>query len=304
MSAQEPDLLARAIHVLGLSTRTLGTRLHGGVINENWRIETSEGARVVRVYPARRKARQVAFEVALHAHLRKLGCAVPQVVIPKEGEPISLVDGRPVLLLEFLDARPLDFDEGHLLSPERLRALLHPVDRALEIFSPPFRAVAETRVFCGQLPALWGQLCDAPLRRKKLEELFSSLQSWEERIDIPSRVVHADIHAGNILLENNQALDVGKLWLIDFDDAHVSYRIIDWVLPALEFSLHRDGTIDEMRYEHILTLLSGNRTPQEFDAFSNMRAMMLLKFAASFARSGHLPAQNPYLLALERGGTI
>lgn len=302
MSAQELGLLLKATEVLGLEACTSSARLEGGVINDIWRLETSAGTRVVRVYPARRQARQVAFEVALHAHLRQGRCAVPEVLHPKRGERVALVDGRPAIVLEFLDARPLAFEEGHKLSPERLRALLGPIDRALEEFAPPFRPVAETRVFQGQLPSLLSQFGDAPLRRKRLEELFLDLKTWETRVKIPTRVIHADIHAGNVLIARGEPLESGELWLIDFDDAHVSYRMIDWVLPALEFSLHRDGTIDETRYDRILTLLSQPRTPQEFEAFSNVRTMMLLKFAASFARVGHPPDENPYLLALGRAG--
>lgn len=298
MVGEEPELLVLAKKALGL-TCAGGVRLEGGVINENWRVETDDGARVVRVYPPNRKTRQVAFEMALHEHLRERNCEVPQVFRPQAGEQVPTIGGRPTVLLEFLPGRPLAFGEGHNLSPERLAALLCPIDQALEEFSPPFRPVAETHVFQNQLVFLFGR---DHAKREKLQDLFERLQAWEASVSIPSRVIHADIHAGNILVERGQPLESGKLWLIDFDDAHVSYRVIDWVLPALEFSLHRDGTIDEARYEEILNLLSRNRTHGEEEAFAQVRTMMLLKFAASFAGIGHPPDKNPYLLALERNG--
>jgi Ser/Thr protein kinase RdoA (MazF antagonist) len=136
------------------------------------------------------------------------------------------------------------------------------------------------------------------VQRERLGALFDELQAWEEEVNLPSRVIHADIHAGNILIEEGQPLDSGELWLIDFDDAHVSYRAIDWVLPAIEFSLRRDGSLDEERYASILALLATNASPVERAAFPRLRKMMLLKFAAAYSMSGHSRTQNPYLLAL------
>jgi Ser/Thr protein kinase RdoA (MazF antagonist) len=202
------------------------------------------------------------------------------------------------VLLEFVNGRPLSLEEGHLLPTKRLAALLQPIEAALEEFSPPFRPVAETRVFHSQMTALYAQLGDSPAQRERLGGLFDELQAWEEEVNLPSRVIHADIHAGNILIEEGQPLDSGDLWLIDFDDAHVSYRAIDWVLPAIEFSLRRDGSLDEARYASILALLATNASTVERAAFPRLRKMMLLKFAAAYSMSGHSRTQNPYLLAL------
>ena len=243
-------------------------------------------------------ARQVAFEVSLHDHLHQRGCRVPRVLRPPQGSAIPTALGRCTVLLEFLNGRPLAFEEGLQLPPERLASLLHPIEAALEEVSPPFRPVAETRVFHSQMTALYGHVRETPSQSEKLATLFDELQAWEGEVSLPSRVIHADIQAGNILIEEGHALDSGELWLIDFDDAHVSYRAIDWVLPAIEFSLRRDGSIDEARYGSILELLAKNATTVERSAFPFLRKMMLLKFAAAYSISGHSRAENPYLLAL------
>lgn len=296
-----PDLsrlleAAKAVH--GLERAPGGTLLAGGVINHNWRVETPDGAVVVRVYPPSRRSRQVAFELEILSHLCSAGCHVPQVVSPAAGSEIPLVEGRCSVVLEHLPASPLTFEEGTAIPVESLLSLLLPIDTALDSFSPPFRPVRETRVFEQRLSPLLRQYGDAPEKRDAISRLFERLQTWEERTEIPTRVVHADIHAGNVLLREDTQLGEGDLWLIDFDDAHVSYRAIDWVLPSLEFSLRPNGKLQQERYDEILRGLSGRGKTSELDALPTLRTMMLLKFAATYAASGHRPNENPYLLHL------
>src|SRR5690606_4816581 len=100
-----------------------------------------------------------------------------------------------------------------------LLSLLEPIDRALDTLLPPFRPVRETRVFQQRLPPLLRQYGDAPNLRDAISRLFEKLQLWEEGAEVPTRVVHADIHAGNVLLSHEGTLEEGDLWLIDFDDA-------------------------------------------------------------------------------------
>ncbi len=282
---------AKAVH--GLATDSGGTILSGGVINHNWLVETPRGNFVVRVYPPTRRARQVAFEVSILEHLTSSGCRVPRVIRPEANSDIPRVGERCTVLLQHLPARPLGFSEGRLLPIDRLVTLLVPIDHALERLTPAFRPIRETRVFQGRLPPLLRQFGDDPARRAALVRLFERLQAWEDKVAIPTRVIHADIHAGNILIEDGAGLDTGDLWLIDFDDAHVSYRAIDWVLPSIEFSLDESGNVDEERYRAILTELSSPSTTVERSAFSTVRTMMFLKFAATYAESGHPPSTEP-----------
>src|SRR5690606_33680006 len=100
---------------------------------------------------------------------------------------------------------------------------------------------------------------------------------------------------GNVLCQGD------KLWLIDFDDGHVGLRALDWILPALEFSLTDAHTVDEARYHEILYALSRDRmTPAERSAEAGLRLLLELKFAVSLADCGEPLEQNPYFKLLER----
>src|SRR5690606_9316888 len=100
--------------------------------------------------------------------------------------------------------------------------------------------------------------------------------TWCSQLRLPSSVIHADIHPGNVLCQGD------TLWLIDFDDGHVGLRALDWILPALEFSLKGDHTVDEARYKELLHALSvENITPAEQSAEAGLRLLLELKFAVS-----------------------
>lgn len=274
------------------------TRLEGGCINENWRILSEQGSRVLRIYPESRRLRQIEFELSLQRYLRERQLQVPQVLggpfqwQGQEGRP------RPVVWLEYLDAQPLSPQQAQVLPVIALTELLAPILEHLESFPPPFRPAHETRIFERRLPTLLAQLNE--LGKFELREyaarLFEKLRHWERSIKLPSSAIHADIHPGNVLASHE------KMWLIDFDDAHVGWRAIDWILPALEFSLDpHTARVDEARYAQLLESLSATRVkPEEQRAFGNLRLLLELKFATSLAVSGKTFEQNPYLRLLER----
>lgn len=283
--------LARQLSELNPTRAAL---LSGGLINENWLISGDDGSFVLRRYPEGRRRKQVEFEIALHDHLVPRGCRVPSVLRTTTGESVTIANGRCIVLLEALRATPLTQEEALLVAPARLASLLNPIDEALDDYRPPFRPIFETRVFEARLPSLLRQLTGEPNLRDQIRREYEACAHWEGSIRLPCRAIHADIHPGNVLLERDADATRG-MWLIDFDDAHVSYRAIDWILPALEFSFTRGGAVDEARYTEILSALSVRATNEELDAFPKLRRLMVLKFAVSLADCGKRLDENPYL---------
>lgn len=283
-------------------------RLAGGRINENWLLESDQGSAVFRLYPKGRKAQQIEFETGVVDHLVAAGCRVPRVLSPRDPRsPGSLpapgasrvreVDDRLYILLEYIDAAPLSLEQANDISPTRLAHLLIPIRAALETYPAPFQPVFETRVFGRRLPQLIQQLeaTHQSLLAGRVQELFDQLDAWGSRLKLPSSVIHADIHPGNVLCRGDE------LWLIDFDDGHVGVRALDWILPALEFSLRGNQTVDEERYQEILSALSFQRmTSPEQSAAPGLRLLLELKFAVSLADCGEPLENNPYFKLLEQ----
>lgn len=273
------------------------TRLEGGSINENWLVLSESLSRVLRIYPKSRRLRQVQFECSLQRHLQAGGARVAQVLTEPNQWRDSEGASRPVVWLEYLPAQHLTPQEAQQLPPADLRDLLAPIRALSESYPPPFRPAFETRVFSGRFALLRERLERLGLStlQAALSELFEKLESWEAALALPTSAIHADIHPGNVLKSGE------KLWLIDFDDAHVGWRAIDWVLPALEFSLDPSAAqVDEARYAQLLDALSQSEaTGDERKAFAQLRLLLELKFAASLAVSGKTFEQNPYLRLLE-----
>ena len=278
---------------LNLTVRD-AVRLEGGRINENWQIESDQGVCVFRLYPSGRKANQIEFETDVLDHLVLAGCRVPSVLTHQERR-VGELSGRNFVFLEFIDAVPLSLKQAREISPARLAQLLVPIRASLEAYQAPFRPVFETRVFERRLPRLVEQLSAVEefTTARRVQDLFEQLDEWGAQLDLPSSVIHADIHPGNVL-SNGQ-----ELWLIDFDDGHVGLRALDWILPALEFSLTDDNRVDEQRYSELLDALSRQRmTHGEEVAEPGLRLLLELKFAVSLADCGERLEDNPYFKLL------
>jgi Ser/Thr protein kinase RdoA (MazF antagonist) len=114
--------------------------------------------------------------------------------------------------------------------------------------------------------------------------------SWEQKANLPTGAIHADIHPGNIL----RGVD-DRLWLLDFDDAHVSARALDWMLAALEFSFSGDRLDQATFHKYLAALRPPTATQEERDAEPQLLKLLLLKFAVTESALGTPLSGNRYL---------
>jgi len=268
--------------------------LLGGRINQTWRIETSGEPLVVRIYPKTRREKQVRFELSIMNHLVKTGAPIPFPKAQASGNILDRLEGALAICVSYLDAEPISDEAAPSVPIADLAALLCPIREALESMTAPFRPARETRIFEQRMPALLAQLPAKDAARAR--DLFERLKHFEEESELVSSIVHADIHPGNVLCS-----DKGVIHLIDFDDAHVGMRAIDWILPALDFSWRGDGTVDEARYEALLeALIDGRASDPERQALSTLRTLVTLKSAASVADCQTPLSENIYVPELSR----
>lgn len=251
---------------------------------------------LLRLYPRGRAEHQVNFEMQILTHLAGRGCRVPEPLREKKGALLSDVEGRIAVWTSYLPGQALSQGPAHRLPPEALKELLDPVYLALEDFRAPFSKVAETRVFRRRFPSLLQLLeRERPQLLRQVSDLFSRLSVWESALDLPSSTLHADVHPGNVLQDEE-----GNLWLVDFDDAHVGHRVTDWILPCLEFAFDERGQFDETRYQSLLSALVPERaTPSERASMPRYRSLLTLKFAVALADLGDPLETNRYLTLLE-----
>jgi Ser/Thr protein kinase RdoA (MazF antagonist) len=263
--------------------------LRGGRINDTWRIETSEGPRVLRRYPQSRRPRQIQFELSLMTHLVRCGCKVPKP-LTIDTAPVS-AGARPHAWFAYIEGEPIPAQGG--AAPAELAYLLQPVFLAMQGFSPPFSPVAETAVFRAQVTPFLSSL--PPSDCQVIARIYENLSHWERGRDHPSGVVHADIHPGNILRDSS-----GELWLLDFDDAHVGTRALDWVMAAVEFSFVEEKLDKNLYDEHLGALRPTFVTALELESEPQLLRLVLLKCAINEHTWGTVDEKNRYLLELVR----
>jgi aminoglycoside phosphotransferase (APT) family kinase protein len=182
-------------------------RLHGGTVNEVYRVDSSAGRFVLRIDgPAwRRPGVDRARELALHRTAAAAGLA-PAIV--------GSTDLPGVLVTQYLDGRVWqsgDFDDARSLRRlgERLYALHQLPPPALAAFDP--WQVATAYVQC--IDPARVSLPEAPLRR--LRDLSAELAGQGT-----AAVVHGDLWQGNVL-------DGSQLWLLDWEYAQLTDPLMD-----------------------------------------------------------------------------
>jgi len=285
--------------------------LHGGRINQNYHVWGDTGEKVLRLYAPGRRAHQVEFEIALLKYLHALGAPVPTPFADKEGQfvqksKITEDDSQVFVWLDFIQGSVLSHQALHALDPSVVHSFLTPLLSALHAFPPPFRPVHETRTFSRSIPSLIFALGQSPpaFPVQDVAQLYQNLVVFEKSLKLPPGVVHGDLHGGNILLNHES----NSLSLIDFDDAHVSHRALDWVLAALEFSWTSQAGVpdapcnlrlDENRYQVLLSCLSqALATKEEIAAFDSLRQIIALKRAAHAHDLGDQSVRDRYLALL------
>jgi Ser/Thr protein kinase RdoA (MazF antagonist) len=245
-------------------------------VNTTLLVETSEGLRVLRVSPPERRRVQVEFEVTLLHAARERGARVARVLPGRGGAALVEVGGRVALWFEHLDGQALSAEAARRLPAQRLVELLRPLRAALAEVRPGFRPVAETHVFRAGLEARCRELERAGHARAAgvAAARHAALRSWEASLELPTSALHGDLHPGNVLGA------AGGLWVVDFDSAHVGWRALDWVLPALEFARYPDGSIDEARYGELLSeFCAGAESAEEHAALPRLRQLAELERA-------------------------
>jgi len=186
-------------------------RLHGGTVNDSWRVETAAGRFVLRLDGAawRRPGVDRARERALHAVAAEGGLA-PALIAQ------SAADGAQVSV--YVDGQ--DWTEARFSAPEALERLGGRL-RALHALPPPdglaeFDPQSCARDYLRRLAPGSGGGARAAAAVNRVGEAAATVAGTSAR----TCIIHGDLAAGNLR-------EGTRLWLLDWEYAQLAHPIYD-----------------------------------------------------------------------------
>lgn len=207
-------------------------------------LETSNGKSVLRYYD-NRSAEHVRCEVQLLNFLRSAHYPVPSVVQTRCGSFIAEHNGKPYIILEFIDAAPgrdpnQAFDQREAAAVVRKVAELHHLTQNQ-------RPVA----YCRNREVYDPAYCWHQFQRKHHRLLGTGNGKWFkyelDHLEFPAPlahgICHADLNYGNFLFRDGNVVAV-----LDFDMSFWTYLIYDigsliywWTMPPQGTFRHDDA---------------------------------------------------------------
>lgn len=220
----------------------------GGVMNENWFIDTDEG----RYFLKRRSPfftfDSTDFELQLIEHISELGFPTPRLIRTSEGGLYVLIEGRTWELYEYISGEPFRADNlAQTRSAARLLARFHTAAAQYHAKSgaAPYRKIDLSTV-SGMIDQFKEQIketlttstlgtlvkpgilslidAQAEMVLKGIQPLSGSLLT----------IIHGDFQPSNVIFRGDEAVA-----LIDFGNAALSYRSYDVARAILSFSTLR-----------------------------------------------------------------
>ncbi|MFG2348671.1 homoserine kinase [Streptomyces phaeochromogenes] len=214
----------------------------GGLVNSNYRLQTSNGTYLLRCYPAERTAAEVTFEVTLLNHLDQAGFFGPVPVRAAGGDFIGTLRGRLFTVLTFIEGITVAQDELTAALAEQVGVKYAEFRRHVAGFRPGgTRENPDQGAVSELMEPLLTDMREA--HPAEAELIASSWDAVERRFrDVGEeelQVVHGDLFYENIIV------DAGRLvTFIDYDDAYLGLPLFDLALVVMEFATPPDNRID------------------------------------------------------------
>ena len=195
-------------------------KLKLGLMNDNYFCQTHTGEYLLKVYLNKIKE-EVAFEVEILERLKQANFISPRLKSSLNGDLISLFQGKPVIVYDYIKGKPLENFDIHLIDAGKYLGKLH---QLLQKFKPSFirkswdppyfnkLVLSRRREFLKRsIPN--GEFILAFLKKELKKYSFPKL---------PSGVTHQDLKPENIIVNE------GKIaGFIDFDNSYIGAFLHD-----------------------------------------------------------------------------
>jgi len=230
-------------------------------VNYIYLVDTDTNKFILRKGNPKTTIKQLNFEAAVLTHLKKKNCSFSPKIIPtKDGELIVTKDGSYFSLFSFLEGsnhmkwNTRDFHIDEYASQFQFMAELHTLlldlkqkeeqhfDVLAFLKSFPeelmqYRKIAQEKQ-CAFSKIL---LINFDMIKKACEESYNALQTYSYQ-NIPTQVIHGDVHFGNLLFKDNKVHGI-----VDFDWCSISTTFWDFAYCFSQngtFCGENDGKLD------------------------------------------------------------
>lgn len=208
------------------------TPLRGGAINKTFKVTSTDGAFVLRVY-MQKKAREVQFEIALLKHIS--GLPVPHS-ISFCGRDMLTIGSRPAIVYRHIPgARKKRFTKDERAAVGSFLAVFHKKGSGFlwhgkrnELYS--FNAAKKKNMEHAVSGELSGALYERFLMVKEEIHLYSPPKN------LSRGPIHVDVKPDNILFSGGTLSGV-----IDFDNAYIGPFLLDLAKSMVWFGIEKTG---------------------------------------------------------------
>ena len=280
------------------------------------RVDADEETLVLRRYSENTATEDVAWELALIGWLVARGFPTPPWLVPSPdpamASPVAAVDatglagmsvpfaGRPAAVFRFVAARapdPTSLRAGAALA--RTVAWLHHRTKALRLPYPRMKPSVDRLQRLDRFLALDLSACRDPDLPAFIADVHRFRHDYAARLAghaLPIGVVHNDLHAGNVLVGEQEEV----VALLDFDDASQAPMVMDvaslvWHWAA---SWHDPHLLPHRAAALVAAYQERRRLSRtEREVLPDVLALHLLARATKDLRQGLLSAPQAYALA-------
>ena len=241
-----------------------------GVENSNYLLKTTKGSFILTLYEKRVDASDLPYFLGLMNFIAGRGVKSARPVLPKSGNPLGHLCGRPAALIEFLDG--VSADPPSALQCENAGAAL----AQLHLAGADFAAIRANHMG----PQSWSSLLGAAAPRADTvqaglasllnDELLLVLGDWPQ--NLPQGIIHGDLFPDNVLFAGD---DVSGL--IDFYFACTDALAYDLAVMINAWCFAADGTFEA---DKSAILIKGYQSLRKLEASEIAALPMLARGAA------------------------
>ncbi|MCB9458567.1 MAG: homoserine kinase [Anaerolineaceae bacterium] len=216
------DLIA-ILDTYNLGVYRTSRPISAGTVQTNYRIETTQGAFVLKYYE-NRSYESVQFEADVVRLIQAQGFPCADVYPNQHGEYISRHQQKPYMLFEFVEGDSVDaFSPNQLTQVAQLAARLQTLATGFRPETMPHRW-NYTPELCLRLAQQKANELDSEMSNAKLRWYEREVTRLELPDALPKGVCHTDFDPSNVLFNGDEVAA-----LLDFDDANYTYLTFDLI---------------------------------------------------------------------------
>lgn len=249
------------------------TRLTGGEVNENWRIDVAGGQSwVLRHYQRTSEPAEIDCELAAVDALARAGFPTPAPVLASgdQGQFWKMVEGRPAAVFAFAGGRhPVEREGGYgstdLDLGLRSAQLLGRMHLALAGKTLPGRRAPGRDPWRRVAAFLGSDMTHEPAFARLLDPLRDVQERlapvYAEPTGMPCGLIHNDVGPTNLLLDDGGAI----VALLDFDDSAQTFLAYELGAITGNFGKDEQRRLDVSRLAHLVNAYEAVRplSPRE-----------------------------------------